>query len=371
MAALYRPDVVVTRSSPASRTDEVERMNAVLASEGMGRPLGTVSAGNETSAVVRTTVDPAAVRSAIRRLRAQLTDLPEVDLDYTYAPGTSLAPARSYDYYRAAGFGCQTGHSAAPWLPAPDYAMPAAEPWRTSPGGVHRPVIALLDTVIHQHSWLPSEDFADRFVVTASWKPTEPLPAVDGRYAGHGTFNAGLIRLGAPTAKVLSMPVMSDDGRVDESRLIEALNWLADGYERVDVVCLPFGRPQHDDDDAMKAVRDALKRLRTMKIVASAGNDGADVPTYPAAFATDPDPDLSVISVGSLESPTQRSAYSNYGVWVREWRGGSNMVSCLHLPARASVPEEEGFAWWSGTSFAAVRYAAELLNKPVDFPFPS
>jgi hypothetical protein len=355
MAALYRPDVVVTRTAAANRTDEIDRINTALAAEGLGRPLGAA-----TSAVVPTTTDPAAVRSAVRRLRARGADVPEVDLDYIYAPGTALAPARggSYDFYQAAG--CRTGHSAAPWLPAPDYCMPAAQPWGTpTAGGVRRPTVALLDTVIDDHSWLPAQDSPDPFVEVADWKPTEPLPEVEGRYAGHGTFNAGLIRLGAPAARVLSLPVMSNDGRVDESRLLEALTWLAEGLVTVDVVCLPFGRPRHDDDDAMDDIRTALLRLRTMRIVASAGNGGVDEATYPAAFATDPE--LSVISVGSCESPTERAAYSNHGVWVRQWRGGSNMVSCLRSK------NGDGFAWWNGTSFAAVRYAAELLNQPDDF----
>jgi hypothetical protein len=42
----------------------------------------------------------------------------------------------------------------------------------------------------------------------------------------HGTFLAGLIRLAAPDAQVLSMRVMSDLGQVSETNVVAALTWL-------------------------------------------------------------------------------------------------------------------------------------------------
>ena len=362
MAALYRPDVVVTRT--ALNQSDIDALNEALPEEGITQPLGSLRVGNSKSTVVSTTADAADVRNAVRRLRARGRQVPSVDLDYRYVPGTLSASTRegNFDFYATGG--CRTGHAATPWLPAPDYAMPKGQPWEKPAGGARRPVVALLDTEVKAHKWFPAQDESDPFFF-APWRSKERLPEIDdGKFAGHGVFNAGLIRVGAPDARVLSMPVMSDDGHVDESRLIEALEWLAGREEHVDVVCMPFGRPRHDADDTMQDVKEALSNLPAgVTVVASAGNDDLDEPNYPAAFAVETDLSTAVVSVGSSESPTRRAPYSNYGVWVKQWRGGSNVVSCLPIPKTLQALAFDGYVWWKGTSFAAVIYAAELLAK--------
>ncbi len=87
-----------------------------------------------------------------------------------------------------------------------------------------------------------------------------------------------------------------------------------------------------------------------------------------------------MVSVGAFTTPTERAPYSNYGPWVREWRKGTNLVSIMPLTTTVAVgasrggdaaalglPGESatgnGYAWWSGTSFAAALYAAELANQ--------
>src|SRR5689334_7110101 len=93
--------------------------------------------------------------------------------------------------------------------------------------GVRRPVVALLDTGIGPHPWLPeaSELGGDGFWVDArklGWNPgngrrvPERVDVPDratldrplGEYEGHGTFLAGLIRQLAPDAQVLMLHVM-------------------------------------------------------------------------------------------------------------------------------------------------------------------
>ena len=131
-------------------------------------------------------------------------------------------------------------------------------------------------------------------------------------------------------------------------------------------------RDQHhaDDDLPLRELECALKQLgdQGVKIVASAGNDGHEDPNYPAAFATDPE--LSVVSVGARRSATERAPYSNYGVWVREWGEGTNVISIMPMKAPAHIEDPKmraeidvnGYAWWSGTSFAAATYAATLAQ---------
>ena len=116
--------------------------------------------------------------------------------------------------------------------------------------------------------------------------------------------------------------------------------------------------------------------LSEMRIVCSAGNDGSDHTVYPAALAAE---NLQVVSVGAFTTPTERAPYSNYGPWVREWRTGTNLVSTMPLTttdvgknqellqAVSGTPDVSatghGYAWWSGTSFAAALYAAGLAEQ--------
>jgi subtilisin family serine protease len=258
------------------------------------------------------------------------------------------------------------------------------------------PVIALLDTGIQrEHPWLPAGG-QPSFVLNAEdygWQ--SPLRDDDteldpdyGSHWGHATFIAGLIRLAAPAAQVLSMRIMDNNGKVRESHAADALSWLAynpgsAGGIDIDVVLMAFGRQDEADDQDLDELRSPISKLcqRGVRIVASAGNDGAERPVYPAAFATDPG--LSVLSVGALATPVTRAPYSNYGPWVTQWRKGTNAISIMPLTTKspdspgpgfdnAATPAYgDGYAWWSGTSFAAAIAAGQLAAEmPVSQALP-
>jgi len=124
-------------------------------------------------------------------------------------------------------------------------------------------------------------------------------------------------------------------------------------------------------------LKKAMSRLGAVQFFVSAGNDGSDRTVYPAAFSVAED--LNVTSVGaiSVDTPTERAPYSNYGPWVQEWRKGTNILSIASLTTVDLDHEPDlgregdgtksatgyGYAWWSGTSFAAALYAADLSNQ--------
>jgi hypothetical protein len=307
--------------------------------------------------------------------------------DQQFSAGTVDDGAQDSPLYGAEGK--KSGHGAIAWLPAPDYAMPAPQPWPTGPGP--HPVIALLDGVVEAHNWLP--DGGDPpFVVDATqhgWSgpdlDDEVPPAAEsglpdfGSHSIHATFIAGIIRLKAPDARILSVPVMNSQGKAKQSDVVRALKYLADPPPdvSVDIVLMAFGRQADPDDDDLDDLKTAVHGLGGVPLVTSCGNDGSDRTIYPAALAAERG--LSVVSVGALATPTERAPYSNYGPWVREWRKGTNIISISPLTTnevgeeRATVRSGSGsytvaatgngYAWWSGTSFAAARYAAGLANQ--------
>jgi subtilisin family serine protease len=301
----------------------------------------------------------------------------------------------SYVAFTAAGK--RTGHGTA-WLWAPEWAMPRPEAWEPVEDP---PVVALLDTEVHDHTWLADSQGSRPFLVLASdhdWPhPAPAMPAPPdggpmpvGKYYGHGTFIAGLVRRRAPGAQVLSVPVMDEAGDVDDRLLAEALDWLSgyqDRHRRRMVVLMAFGRPTKaggpDLDSGLTDMKDALGRLARpgVEIVASAGNDASERPRYPAAFAADPELSASVVSVGARVSDTERAPFSNFGVWVREWRAGRNIVSLMPLapgaqreadgePFEVRHTDLNNYAWWSGTSFAATIYACEQARHLVHHSRP-
>jgi len=313
--------------------------------------------------------------------------------DRQYSAGTVEHNARKIDQLFAAD-GKKSGHGTIAWLPAPAYAMVKGRPWAppTKPQ-----VIALLDTGVRAHPWLPGPD-QHSFVLQAEeygWQ--SPIPKDDSvqtddyhSHWGHATFIAGLIRLAAPAAQVLSMRVMNSQGKVSEDHVAEALNWLADnlklpGLGRVDIVLMAFGRQEDPGNKDLDKLRTPIGKLTSsgVRIVASAGNDAAELPVYPAAFAAEPKLSRSVVSVGALDTPTERASYSNFGPWVTQWGTGTNVISIMPLttisdesgfgPAAAGPKPApgDGYAWWSGTSFAAAAVAGELATGlAVSQPLP-
>lgn len=132
-------------------------------------------------------------------------------------------------------------------------------------------------------------------------------------FSGHGTHVVGLIGDAvcgvAPNAKVAVCAVLTSrtaSGAVagyvsDIVRGIERMVDLAEALQRVLVLNLSLGLPDHDD--ALRTVFD--ERLGDSIVVAAIGNDGAgnNVGLYPARYAE-------IIAVGSVDRTGQVCAHS-------------------------------------------------------------
>ncbi|MDH2427356.1 S8/S53 family peptidase [Sphaerisporangium sp. TRM90804] len=234
-------------------------------------------------------------------------------------------------------------------------------------------------------------------------------------YAGHGTFIAGLLVAVAPSARVRVSAALNDAGSILEDdfgqTLLDALgpDWPA-------VISLSAGT-ESDDGGPLMGLEDFMRELDVREgtlLVAAAGNNGSDVPFWPAAHTLTPHR-AGVLSVGALRADGDGSAcFSNHGDWVSVFAPGERLVGpfagragtddpylyqhstfdhCRYKldpddprpfyydctcgfpprvgrlsvedadsPARVSTAEFDGRAIWSGTSFATPLVAAMVVN---------
>lgn len=283
------------------------------------------------------------------------------------------------------------------------------------------PVIAMLDTPVAEHPWFPllppgtpsAPGRLLRYVVDKTGLAQEgtagspappsaigeinPRTGARQRLEGHGTFIAGLLRQGCPEACILAVPVMSNEGYAEEGEVLHALTLLYDlhcaGQDGdpdgmvIDVLSLSMGYYAEDDNFLGGRVDQALSALRAtgVLVVAGVGNDASIIPFVPAALAgevtqpltTDSEPPVLSVSANNPDGRTV-ALFANEVKYVSAYRPGVAVVSTMPLldgagQASASVPStarvrgtmdpdnfQSGFGVWSGTSFAAPIFAAEL-----------
>lgn len=289
--------------------------------------------------------------------------------------------------------------------------------------GLRRPVVAVLDTGLGEHAWIPTDavvriddpggDDAHYAGIIGVDDPKsdpelhpslgDPLDGVLDPAAGHGTFIAGIIRQVCPHARILPIRVSDGQGVILEDVLLDALGVLLDALKngaKIDVLNLSFGF-YHESADASTVdgeLYDLLFKIRQegCVVVCSAGNEATDRPTAPASLYAWPDNDYQIaqaaeasiaphVAVGAL-NPSNRSVamFSNVGPWVSTYAPGVSIVSTLPSSFRGSLQADlsvrdydrwretldiddfgSGFAVWSGTSFAAPLVAGLIAKELV------
>jgi Subtilase family len=244
--------------------------------------------------------------------------------------------------------------------------------------GAH-PSIAVLDTGLAQGVQLPDLLGNPNAAARIDGDPDQPdsnLTTVAGvtwaqdnwldPVAGHGTFIAGIVEQLAPGCTVRVHHVISGLGDAIESDVYLKINELAalPAPQRPNILSLSFGGNALAHAPAMRSAI-AKARLSGIVVVASAGNDGISQEQYPAAYD-------GVIAVGAV-GPDGPTPWTNYGEWVDACAPGADLVSAFFAKFDGPAPRVntadpdkfEGWATWSGTSFATPVVAAAIAREMV------
>jgi subtilisin family serine protease len=243
------------------------------------------------------------------------------------------------------------------WSGPADLPCPAAPlpPPRAGAPARRRVTIAVLDTGLSPHPWYEGEDwYAEQRDEVAEVLDADLDFELDSQ-AGHGTFIAGVLLRYAPSARLRAARVIGGDGVGDELTVIRALARLA-AHGDLDVVNLSIGCHTYDDRPSPPMARAVAALGRRTVVVACAGNAATDRPFWPAALKP-------VIAVAALGPGGDRAWFSNHGWWVDACAPGVGIASsyvCWDGPR--DDDRFEGFATWSGTSFAAPAVAGRIAG---------
>ncbi|ADJ43174.1 subtilisin-like serine protease [Amycolatopsis mediterranei S699] len=196
---------------------------------------------------------------------------------------------------------------------------------------------------------------------------------------GHGTFVAGVILKEVPATVAVRMKGVVDEstGDVEDLAVANAIDDLAGRGIRL--INLSFSGATWEDEPP-KAIEQALRRLPPdAVVVTAAGNRGSRQRVFPAAISLEPRRDepaepkfAKVIAVGAVETTAgaapEIAGFSNYGPWVTAYADGVDVVGpYFHgdFPNQTAdgEPRFNGYAVWSGTSFAAATVTGRIAAK--------
>ncbi len=180
--------------------------------------------------------------------------------------------------------------------------------------------------------------------------------------AGHGTFIAGIIERIAPGCAVEIRRVLRPEGDGIESKIVRAIDEIADRMSPPAFLSLSFGGYVWEEAPLLSAAVLHAQR-RGIVVVASAGNDSTCRPSFPAAIP-------GVVSVGAI-GPDGPAWFSNYGDWVRACAPGVDVVSSFFASFNGNEVPSGGrdidhfrsWATWSGTSFSAPVVVGALVRE--------
>src|SRR3989454_10877881 len=159
---------------------------------------------------------------------------------------------------------------------------------------------------------------------------------------GHGTMVAGIIHLVAPAGRIMPLKAFEADGTAHLFDILRAIYYAVDHGAKV--INMSFSTEQRSAE-LKRAINYAASH--GVVCVSSAGNNGARLRVYPAAFDD-------VLGVGSTSNLDARSTFSNFGDDVQLAAPGEGIITTYPGGHYAA-------AWGTSFSTAFVSGGAALL----------
>jgi serine protease len=163
-------------------------------------------------------------------------------------------------------------------------------------------------------------------------------------FDGHGTHTSGTIAAAdndigvvgvAPEADLLIAKVMDNTGSGQTSWLISGIEWAVNNNAKV--ISMSLG--SYSYSVALDTACSNAFAAGTL-LVAAAGNDNVNTPSYPAALS-------SVISVAAVDQSKNKASFSNYGPTISLAAPGVAVYSTVPVATDTSATAD---AVWSTTS---------------------
>ncbi len=222
-------------------------------------------------------------------------------------------------------------------------------------------IVAIVDTGVDgKHPDLAGQLTTNGYnAMTKQVVPSRDL----GDAHGHGTHVAGIvaaaanatgIRGVAPGAKILPIRAVSAAGSGSVSNIADGIRYATDHNASVINLSLGSYEPSAVEEAAVRYAVD-----HGVTVVAAAGNDGTEVPTYPAAYPASYDgqpagpPIQGLIGVAALGINGKVAPYSTRGKHVDVAAPGSFVLSTLPR-------NRDSYGVLSGTSMAAPQVAGAV-----------
>jgi serine protease AprX len=249
--------------------------------------------------------------------------------------------------------------------------------------GLNMPTIAIVDSGIQTGR----ADFYPRVLRQVKLTSLAGNSGQDGR--GHGTFVAGIAAGGmwriagaAPTAPLVSLDVMDDNGMALTSDVIAAADWILQNKVAYNIRVANFSLQSATPATfAYDPLNHAVERLwfAGVVVVASVGNYGDNGQPTTVAYAPGNDPFIITVGASDMNgtpspaddfvAPWSAHGYTLDG-FAKPDLGAPGRVLVSPVPSASTMAKEHpervvypGYMWMSGTSFAApvVSGAAALV----------
>jgi serine protease AprX len=250
--------------------------------------------------------------------------------------------------------------------------------------GLAMPAIAIVDSGVQSGR----TDFGGRVIKQVRLTSLIPNSLGDGR--GHGTLVAGLAAGSAsryagaaPTAPIVSLDVMDDNGMAMTSDVIAAADWILANKNAYNIRVANFSlQSTQPASFAYDPLDKAVEKLwfNGVVVVTAAGNYGDGGQQTTVAYAPGNDPFVITVGASDMNGSPWTAAddfaapWSAYGYtldgFAKPDMGAPGRYIVGPVPATSTMVKEHpervtayGYMWMSGTSFAApmVSGAAALV----------